>query len=131
MAEQIHKSGQDENVATEATYFAKQIVYRNINQIPSSTANLLGINQESGKKYSAVKIGIQGFPGMKLHFQNKYTDPLIIGGTGIFELDLSDSGGVINFLSLDKVNDFILPNPIIIDVLYQTVSNSNSEGVEQ
>lgn len=137
MAEQIHKSGQDENVATEATYFARQIVFYHFDEIPDSKWNLLNKKQSQGaveddlelkNNAKAVKIGIQGFPGLKFHFQNWSTDPLIIGNTGIFEIDLTDSGGVIYFLSVERIENFIFPNPIIIDILYKQTANKTEGG---
>lgn len=67
------------------------------------------------------KIGIQTYPGAKVVF-NKNTYPVIIGSTGIFELDLDDSVNIndIRFTreTLNKINENSTYY-LIVDIIYE------------
>ena len=67
------------------------------------------------------KIGIQTFPGATIHF-NKNTYPVMVGKTGIFELELDDNIKIssinidVNTIDMiNKVDNYYL----IIDVIYE------------
>lgn len=48
-----------------------------------------------------TKIGIQSIPGLRFRFNNN-VDDIILGGTGLYELDLSNSSGVITAISFNQ-----------------------------
>lgn len=69
-----------------------------------------------------VQLGIQALPGTKFNL-NTNLDPIIIGTTGIYELDLTDSSAVITSLTFEQDSiELIQANPdgyLIIDIVYQ------------
>ena len=75
------------------------------------------------KSYSPiVSIGIQSLPGTKFYL-NDSLNPIILGVSGIFELDVSNTSATINNLRIDqKSMDLIrtLDNGfLIIDIVYE------------
>ena len=71
---------------------------------------------------SVKKIGIQTIPGIRFFVDENSEYPIIIGMSGIFELDLTLSTATINHLRFDVDSlDIIENNPggyLIIDLLY-------------
>lgn len=72
--------------------------------------------------YPIVQLGIQSLPGLKFTINSNF-DPIIIGTTGIYELDLIDSSASITSLAFDKASlELINQNPdgyLIIDIVYE------------
>lgn len=73
-------------------------------------------------KYPITQLGIQTLPGVKFYL-NKATTPIIIGNTGIYDLEL-DGVTYINHLcfdatSLNMINDND-DSYLIIDFIYET-----------
>lgn len=80
----------------------KQIIYCN----PTSTINTAGITKNNlvdGSAFSdycpLTQLGVRALPGTKFYI-NGNNNPVIIGFTGMFELDLS-AGGSITSLTFD------------------------------
>lgn len=71
-----------------------------------------------------IQLGIQALPGTKFNL-NTNLDPIVIGTTGIYELDLTDSSAVITSLTFEQSSiEYIQSNPdgyLIIDIVYQEV----------
>lgn len=71
---------------------------------------------------SIVQLGIQTFPGMKFYI-NDGLEPIIVGSTGIYELELSGLTDItsLNFdrTSLQRIND-INGAYLIVDAIYET-----------
>ena len=71
---------------------------------------------------SVKKIGIQTIPGIRFFVDKNNEYPIIIGMSGIFELDLTSSIATISHLCFDVDSlDIIENNPggyLIIDLLY-------------
>lgn len=71
-----------------------------------------------------IQLGIQSLPGLRFNL-NANLDPIIIGASGMYELDLTDSSATITSLKFDKTSlDLINSNPdgyLIIDIVYQEV----------
>lgn len=71
---------------------------------------------------SIVQLGIQTIPGMKFYV-NDGLDPIIVGSTGIYELDLSGLTDItsLNFdrTMVNKLND-INGAYLIVDAIYET-----------
>ena len=69
-----------------------------------------------------IQLGIQALPGTKFSL-NANLDPIIIGTSGMFELDLTNSSAVLTSLTFDKDSlDQIDKNPdgyLIIDIVYE------------
>ena len=75
-----------------------------------------------GDYYPIIQLGIQGVPGTKFYL-NGNLDPIFLGASGIFELDLTNSSTMITALSFDRDSiGYINSNPdgyLIIDIVYQ------------
>ena len=69
-----------------------------------------------------VQLGIQALPGTKFNLNNNL-DPIIIGASGMYELDLADSSALITRLTFEQESlDAINQNPdgyLIIDIITQ------------
>ena len=77
------------------------------------------------KNYGAVsKLGIQGEPGLKFYLNNS-DFPIMIGETGIYELDLENIGRItaIRFDANDLNNIYTEPDNLtrrlLIDIVYE------------
>lgn len=67
------------------------------------------------------KLGIQSVPGTKFYLNNS-TNPIIIGNTGIFELDLNEQTEIIALQFDNKSIDYINSNInayLIVDIIYE------------
>ena len=69
-----------------------------------------------------IKLGIQSLPGTRFRF-NANLDWIVLGATGIYELDLSNSSGSIIDLKFDKqsiqnINDNKNAY-LIVDIMYE------------
>lgn len=93
------------------------------NNYPSNIVNKQ--NLQSGEvfaKYMPIsKLGIQSLPGTKFYLNNS-SSPIIVGNTGIFELDLNKQTEIISLRfdpkSIQAINDNINAY-LIIDVIYE------------
>lgn len=67
------------------------------------------------------QLGIQSLPGTKFYL-NQSLDPIIIGGTGIYELDLRNTTAILSSLRFDKESMETIQNLdngfLIIDLVY-------------
>ena len=68
-----------------------------------------------------VQLGVQSLPGTKFNI-NTNLDPIIIGASGMYELDLTDSSANISSLTFeDDSLEYITNNPdgyLIVDFIY-------------
>ena len=74
------------------------------------------------KNYTSIsQIGIQTLPGTKIYLNNGH-EPIIIGATGIFELDVSNTTATISSVRIDQESmQTIKDNELgylIIDLVY-------------
>lgn len=71
-----------------------------------------------------VHIGVQTLPGTKIFLNSNWAAPIIVGATGIYELDLDGTTGLINELRIDAASMDIIDRTktgyIIIDIVYET-----------
>lgn len=69
-----------------------------------------------------IKLGIQGIPGTKFRL-NANLDWIILGATGLYEIDLQNSSGLITSLSFDPSSLELVDNRkngyLIVDILYE------------
>ena len=77
----------------------------------------------SFSSYAPIQqIGIQTLPGTRVYF-NKSTTPVIIGASGIYELDLRNTSAVMSSLRIDALSMQIINNApngyLIIDLVHQ------------
>ena len=68
------------------------------------------------------KLGIQTLPGTRVYF-NKSITPIVIGATGIYELDLSDNtSAILHSIRFDKTSMETIRNLangyLLVDILY-------------
>lgn len=69
-----------------------------------------------------IKLGIQSLPGTKFRL-NANQDYIMVGGTGLYELDMTQGSGIITSMNFDEIsltnidenNDAYL----LIDMLYE------------
>lgn len=68
-----------------------------------------------------IQLGIQSQPGLKFNL-NTNLDPVVVGASGMYELDLTDSSAVLTSLTFEKDSlDLINTNPdgyLIVDIVY-------------
>lgn len=105
----------------------QQFVYMNKDEI--NQENIFSSSQQ------VYKLGIQGYPGLKFLINtqqtkdtNQVSPNLIIGNTGIFEIDLEGTGSYITDLSFSDQTIIDLPSPIIIDIMYEGQEVANNNG---
>lgn len=77
-------------------------------------------------KYMPIsKLGIQSIPGTKFYLNNS-SNPIIIGHTGLFELDLNNQVEIIALQFDSKSIQFINDNInayLLIDIIYEGEGN--------
>lgn len=108
--------------------------YRYYNETDQERNQPLGVKKEefingsvfeNPSCYPILQLGIQTLPGTKFYLNNS-VEPIIVGFTGIYELDLDGLTEIIR-LTFNKTSmDMIDENPngyLIVDVLYD-----NGEG---
>lgn len=93
----------DASTTASLNNFANGNVFRNANIFP------------------VVKLGVQAMPGTKIYLNNSI-DPVIIGVTGIYELDVEDQAEIVS-ITVDSTSLAAIQNSdgagfLIIDVLY-------------
>lgn len=108
-------------MATRITQF-RYYAEGNENNFPQENSWPSYCSQETFKKYSPIlQLGIQTLPGTKIYI-NSSINPIIIGATGIFELDVTNTSASINGLRVDQTSMELirdLPNGyLIIDLVY-------------
>ena len=88
--------------------------------------NLTGNRLRSGSafsQYTPIKqLGIQTMPGVKFYLNNS-TDPIIIGSTGIYELNVENLTEItalsFDTTSINMINQTPSTSYIIVDILYE------------
>ena len=73
-------------------------------------------------KYApVVQLGIQSLPGTKFYLNGNSTNPIIIGSTGIYEIDVSNDAAItamsFDSSSIKTINDSGT-GYLIIDIIY-------------
>lgn len=79
-----------------------------------------GVIFDSPSCYPILQLGIQALPGTKFYL-NSSIDPVVVGFTGIYELDLDNQAEIVKLTFEKKSIDAIANNAngyLIIDVLY-------------
>lgn len=92
---------------------------------PKGTAPISRANLQSGaifsNRYPIVQLGIQTLPGVKFYL-NKAVDPIIVGHTGIYDLEL-DGVTHITHLSFAEESLKMLENTansyLIVDIIHE------------
>ena len=105
----------------------KQFRYYNDNATNNYPSGLSWIQLVSGSAFGTsmpiVQLGIQSMPGTKFYL-NGAVNPIILGSTGIYELDLQGMTQI-NALSFDANSiNFIKSNNnayLIVDIVYEEV----------
>lgn len=69
-----------------------------------------------------IKLGIQSLPGTKFRL-NANQDYIMIGGTGLYELDMTQGSGTITSMNFDEISltniDENNDGYLLIDMLYE------------
>ena len=95
------------------------------NSDKNQPAGLTGNKLRSGsifQQYTPMKqLGIQTLPGVKFYLNNSI-EPIIVGSTGIFELNVENMTDItaLSFdnTSINMINDTPSTSYIIVDILY-------------
>lgn len=70
-----------------------------------------------------VKLGIQSLPGTKFRL-NSNLDYIMVGGTGLYELDMTSGSGTVNTINFDEMSLTNIDENddayLLIDILYDT-----------
>ena len=96
----------------------------NANNYPNNMtfSNLAHSNIFSGYG-SITQMGIQARPGTVMYLNNEQRHPIVIGETGIYEIDLQDFGQIyaIRFeaASLEKYGAQGASDRLLIDIIYE------------
>lgn len=107
----------EEETATTYYYRIQQLNY---------PPNLYSGNLVSGAAFKncvpIIKLGIQSLPGVRFRF-NTNLEWIVLGATGLYELDLKDSAGSIVDLKFDKQSIQVINDNqnayLIIDIMYE------------
>lgn len=92
-------------------------------QSSKTSTGLIKDNLISGSIFpdSIVALGIQTYPGVKFYL-NGADEPIIVGSSGIFEIDLTDNCEIKHLEFLEESVNFIdSPNNtayLIVDIIY-------------
>ena len=88
-------------MATRITQF-RYYAEGNENNYPQDFSWPSYCSQETFKKYSPIlQLGIQTLPGTRIYL-NSGISPIIIGATGIFELDVTNTSASIHGIRVDQ-----------------------------
>ena len=111
---------------TQFRYYAED----NQNNQPLDLQWAAYCTQETFKKYSPIlQLGIQTLPGTRLYL-NSSTTPIIVGASGILELDVTNTSATITGLRIDQASMELIKNLsngyLIIDLVYGDQGGSNT-----
>lgn len=106
------------------TKIYKQFIYCNDESAKNFPADLTAEDIIDGSIFSSytpiVQLGVQAPPGTKFYI-NGNANPVIVGYTGLFDLDLTGGGSVLS-LGFDRQSIISIQqndsNILIIDILY-------------
>lgn len=80
-------------------------------------------NVDFNRYMPIIHLGIQTLPGTQVYINSNMDAPVIIGATGIYELNLEGTTGLISGFKVDTTSmDIIEATPtgyIIIDIIYE------------
>lgn len=69
-----------------------------------------------------IKLGIQSLPGTKFRL-NANQDYIMVGGTGLYELDMTQGSGTITSMNFDEISLINIDENndayLLIDILYE------------
>lgn len=106
-------------------YYAENDTNANPNYTRNFPATISARNLISGSIFATstpiVQLGIQALPGTRF-FLNGNNNPIIIGNTGIYELDLQGQGEITALSFESSSINAIKENPnayLIVDVIYE------------
>ena len=99
------------------------ITHKMIQNQPEDLTSSVLMSGEIFEKYQPIiQLGVQTLPGVKMCL-NSNLDPIIIGASGIYELDLTDSSVKITEIQFDSESLTLINNSpdgyLIIDLVYQ------------
>ena len=99
-----------------------------VNKNAGYTRKAYYCNETSFSYFAPIEqLGIQTLPGTKFYL-NQSEEPIIIGGTGIYELDLRNTTAILSSLRFDAksmdIIDKVDNGYLIIDIVY-TGGNTN------
>ena len=101
----------------------RSVIYHQMDE--NQPNSLSSLDLSSGDAFTPiVQLGIQALPGTKFNL-NANLDPIVIGVSGMYELDLTNSSAVLTSLTFEKDSlDQIDKNPdgyLIVDIVYEEV----------
>lgn len=103
-------------------YYGDNKVDRDKNQPAGLTGNRLRSGSVFSQYTPIKQLGIQTMPGVKFYLNNS-TDPIIIGSTGIYELNVENLTEItalsFDTASINMINQTPSTSYIIVDILYE------------
>lgn len=110
----------DTSTAEDATTYYYKI--QQLNYPPTLYSGNLISGSAFANCVPIVKLGIQSLPGVRFRF-NTNLEWIVLGATGLYELDLKDSAGSIVDLKFDKQSIQVINDNenayLIIDIMYE------------
>ena len=97
--------------------------HTNNNQPKDLTADALNKGTAFSKYTPVTQLGIQALPGTRFILNDNIEGPVIIGSTGIYELELEGISKISSLKFDSKSLKLIADNPntiLIIDVIYES-----------
>ena len=122
MARAIHQFRFYKDAENEARNEPSGVEYVSAGGMTAFSTGSLFDGTKGGKKYVPIlQLGIQSIPGTYFYL-NGGLDPIIIGSTGIYELNLTGEIEIskleFDFQSLQRINE--MPNGyLIVDIIYE------------
>ena len=103
-------------------YYGDNKADRDKNQPAGLTGNRLRSGSVFSQYTPMKQLGIQTMPGVKFYLNNS-TDPIIIGSTGIYELNVENLTEItalsFDTTSINMINQTPSTSYIIVDILYE------------
>ena len=91
---------------------------------PGLTPETLASGSAFSSKMPILQLGVQGLPGTKVYINcPNVGDPVILGRTGIYELDLNDQSTItslrIERASIERIDPDASGGYLLVDIIYE------------
>ena len=104
-------------------YYGENNIEKENNQPDTITKQLLNSGEIFSKYLPFTQLGIQTLPGTRFYLNDNIEGPIIIGSTGIYELELEGISKITN-LSFDMKSLELIDSSnsayLIIDIIYES-----------
>ena len=99
---------------------------------PSTITKKKLMNKEYFEEYSPIlQLSVHTLPGVKMYYNDQENNPIYVGHSGVYQLDLQDTSAVLHGIHFDKddLKHIEATNVgLIIDLMYNDVAEDDSEA---